>query len=56
MKTQFEVLEYHFDLLNKLSNNPPDFSTMWINYLSSSGWSEEQFEIEMDKRIFSKSS
>lgn len=53
MKTQFEVLDHNFEVIMNLSPGPYDFCEMWKNYLAGCGWTEEEFESEMEKRIFS---
>ena len=51
MKQEFSVVDYHSELLGKLSAGPYDFSEMWQKYLKSAGWTEESYEYELVMRM-----
>ncbi len=53
-RLSFEILEYNFEVINKISKNGNDFAMMWNRYLASSGWQEEDYEDEVTRRMYSK--
>lgn len=53
-KLPFEMIDFNFEVIMNLSSGPYDFCKMWQGYLSGCGWTEEEFEKEMEKRIFSR--
>lgn len=54
MKTQFEILDSNQEIIFKTCQSSNNFSDCWKNYLKVNGWSEEEYEQELDKRIFNK--
>lgn len=53
-RLSFEIVEYHFEMLNKLATSGSDFAKMWTRYLKGSGWQEEDYEDEVTRRMYSK--
>lgn len=51
-RISFELLDFNCEIIMNLSPTAYDFAHMWTNYLQSCGWSEEDYELEMEKRIF----
>lgn len=49
----FELIDFNFEVIMNLSTDPYGFAHMWSSYLASVGWTEEEFEAEMERRVFS---
>jgi hypothetical protein len=54
MKTDFSIIDSNQELIYKFCKSSDDFSVCWKNYLQSNGWSEEEYEEELEKKIFNK--
>ncbi len=55
-REQFEVIDYNFEILMNLSGNAYEFAHMWQGYLTSCGWTEYEFEVELTRRMYSEAS
>lgn len=51
-KIQFEIVDYNQSVIMSLASNGFEFSQLWSTYLTSSGWTENEYEIELGNRLF----
>lgn len=51
-KASFETIDFNLDVVMDLSTGPYDFCELWQKYLSSCGWTEFEYEKEVERRIF----
>lgn len=53
MKQPFELIDFNFEKLCALSPSGEDFVSIWHAYLCACGWTEEEYEKELESRVFS---
>jgi hypothetical protein len=53
-KASFELLDFYHDQLIELSPSAEVFCPLWKNFLTSNGWTEEEFEQRLTQEIFNK--
>lgn len=51
-KAKFEYIESQFEVIIKLCNGGDDFAMTWKKFLESCGWTEEEYQRELDYRLF----
>lgn len=51
-KASFETVDFYLDVVMDLSTDAYDFCELWRKYLSTCGWSEYEYEVEQELRIF----
>lgn len=52
MKANFDYLEAQFETIANLCNSGDDFATTWKKFLESNGWTEDEYQKELDYRLF----
>lgn len=54
MKLSFEYIEAQFDTIASSCNDADCFAMTWKNFLNSCGWTEDEYEKELDRRLFNQ--
>jgi hypothetical protein len=49
MKLSFETVFAYHEVIAKLATDGDDFAKMWVKYLQSTGWTEDEFIEEVNR-------
>ena len=48
-KIEFKIVNAYFEIIANLATGPEDFCELWSRYLSSVGWTEDQYFESLDR-------
>jgi len=48
-KIEFKIVNHYFEVIANLATDAYDFCKLWMKYLSSVGWTEDEFFQQLEK-------